>query len=100
MSQKDAKQVMEIHALLTASIRAGDNADIVLETLQKKLHCKNIAPLRFVGISLGCGFHPDPKKPKKTRMGKSDWVEELLKWVSLVPSFPIGKTANAIPINN
>jgi hypothetical protein len=84
MPEKEVKQVAEIHLLLAAPIEGGDNEDVAMDALKTKLQWKNLATLQFVGISLGCGFRPDPTKPKKTRMSKSNWAEELVRWVSTI----------------
>jgi hypothetical protein len=57
MTVKEAKQISEIHTLLTASIPVGDDIDndsSNMTPLEGKLKNKNLQTLRFVALSLSC----------------------------------------------
>jgi hypothetical protein len=77
MTDKEIKQVGEIHALLVASGRDGDRD---WETLKAKLFNKNTKPLVFVSRSLDCTPEQFPQKCLKI-----DWVKALVQWVSYLP---------------
>jgi hypothetical protein len=86
MTEKEIKQVTDIHTLLVAG-PADSTFDNYLSALERKLQGKNLKPLQFVFQDLGLVI-PDTTYPaapfpvKKTRLTKKDVVGALLQWVS------------------
>lgn len=90
ITEKEAKQVDAIHTLLLAPLDGvHDDHDQQaindsLEILRRRLNSKNITPLSFVCRDLQIPLANDPDAPRGTRVYKKDWLNALIKWVSVI----------------
>ena len=93
MTEKEAKQVGYIHALLVAPLAGVDDAGAIVDhmvfdgsvtLLGCPLDSKNMKVLKFV-----CGdlklilFKPKVLMDQAPRYYKKDWIQCLLEWVSI-----------------
>ena len=93
MSEKEAKQVGHIHALLVAPLAGVDNAGAIVDhavfdgsvtLLGCRLDSKNMKALKFVCSDLKLiPFKPKVLMDQAPRYYKKDWIQCLLEWVSI-----------------
>ena len=84
MTAKEVSQVPCIHDLLVAQVPLPHNSDHLkssMKRLYKKLFQKNTCMLQYVCQTLSC-------MPTKAKQSKTNYVDALVKWVSVFSRLP------------
>ena len=91
MSKKEAKQVTNIHGLITAPLAGVCRPNVItdkarfdasVQQLRKRLMTKNTVTLEFICRDVGCQLtHKPTKNAWQPKLFKKDWVDALVQWV-------------------
>ena len=91
MSKKEAKQVTNIHGLITALLAGVCRPNVItdkacfdtsVQQLCKQLMTKNMVTLEFIFRDVRCQpTHKPTKNAWQPKLFKKDWVDTLVQWV-------------------